>query len=322
MDVESIETYSYLLQPISAPNRLSTAQMRKGVLLRVKFKGLDHFGFSDLFPWPELGDEPIDFQIESLKNGTPCRLAATSIQWAHYEAQAKEKSIFLLRGPEISSHETVIHIDQMDSSHLVSKIKISQEIINNWPDFQSKLEKFNKKYRFDFNGLFQTIDEAQSFWNGVSDNLKEKIEFLEDPYCTDLMSDKKAVEIFSPVPTAVDRSPTSSSLKINPIWVVKPIYYSPIYLLHAVSEFNGEIVTTSNMDHPLGQLIALHASQRIKSLYPLKIRLSGLLTHGLYEPHLQSSWIQTDENILHSQYDGIGWGLDLEFEKLTWVKLC
>lgn len=315
MEITKLEFHQYALTPKSAPNRLSTTAPRLGCLLRVHFKGLKHPGHADLFPWPELGDEPLSLQIEALKEGTPCSLGAASLAWAFYEAQSMEQHKSLVTDKAYPSHITLTELKDLSPGTPLVKIKISSIEAEAWATIEHFIQRFPQtKFRLDFNGLIQSTAQAKEFWKNVTQATKKQIDFLEDPYSPDLMGDENAMEVFEGTKTAVDRTPTAASLALANYWVVKPVYFSPEYLFSEADQFFGKIAITSNMDHPLGQLIALHAAQKIaKHLIP-----GGLLTHNLYQDHDAKKMLKTHGVNLLPSYQGPGWGCRDYLAKLAW----
>jgi O-succinylbenzoate synthase len=315
MEIDKLEFHHYVLTPRSAPNRLSTSVPRPGCLLRVYFKGLKHPGHADLFPWPELGDEPLSLQIDALKEGTPCSLGAASLAWAHYEAKAVEQNKTLLSDKTYPSHLTLTELTEVPMNTSLIKIKISSIDSKSWAPIETFIQKYPQtKFRLDFNGLIQSISDAKEFWQRVSAATKKQIDFLEDPYTPELMGDENAMEVFEGTKTAVDRIPTAESMALANYWVVKPVYFSPDHLFSEADQFFGKIAVTSNMDHPLGQLIALHAAQKIsKHLIP-----GGLLTHDLYLDHDAKRLLKTEGINLLPTYQGPGWGCRDYLRTLPW----
>ncbi|MBY0518713.1 MAG: hypothetical protein K2P81_17515 [Bacteriovoracaceae bacterium] len=113
---------------------------------------------------------------------------------------------------------------------------------------------------------------------------------------------------------------TDKSLDLSDVWVIKPVYYSPDYLFDQARMYEGKIAITSNMDHPLGQIIALHAAQKIQALPGSRVIPGGLLTHELYEDHPQKNWVTQIQKQLKPRFDGLGWGLSEELNKLSWIE--
>lgn len=320
MEITQLSFHHYELTPKTAPNRLASMQPRKGCLLKVQFADFTQAGFADLFPWPELGDESLELQLQALREGTPFRQGAAALSWAYYEAQAKQKNNTLLSDASCPSHVTLLDRTTIPGGFTTAKLKITAEDIHRWIDLERFFAKFPQMlWRLDFNGLFSSIESAQSFWDHVSPAAKERIEFLEDPFNEDLMVNPAALAVFSGTDVAVDRSPSPRALDLAQVWVIKPVYYSPDYLFSEAKSFTGKLVVTSNMDHPLGQVIALHATQKLQKIAGSRLLPGGLLTQDLYLPHPERSWLKQQGDALWPTQSGIGWGFASQLETLTWT---
>lgn len=306
MDVKQISIHRYTLTPLSLPNRLSQRAPRQGALLKVDFSDLLEAGYADLFPWPELGDEPLEAQLESLKE-CPFRLAAASLSWAHYEARAKSRGLHLLSDVKIQNHKTMTELTDIEPYFSHAKIKISS--IDSFHKALSFMKERKQKFRLDFNGLIESFEEAELY------KTETVFDFIEDPFTSALMQDKKASKFFKS-PLALDRDETPQKKSVCDVWVIKPVYYAPDYLFEEMAKFKKRIVITSNMDHPLGQIIAMHVAQK----FPQETH--GLLTQNLYASHAHSDWVAQHEATLTPNYKGFGWGYDTQLSKLSWEKLC
>jgi O-succinylbenzoate synthase len=322
MEITSLVIHRYELTPKVAPNRIASTKPRKGALLKVEFAGISHAGHADLFPWPELGDETLEEQLMALRSGVPFRLGAAALSWAFYEAEAQQKQRSLLQPMPLTMHATLAERTTPPQWCQLAKSKVSLSDVENW---QSTEEFFLRspavKWRLDFNGLFVDIRTAQIFWRSVSPEFKQRIDFLEDPYCSELMADSKAMQVFRGTRIAVDRCVMPESLKWADVWVVKPVYFNPTYLARELASFDKEVVITSNMDHPLGQIIALHMAQDTQRQFPALKLSCGLLTQELYGPHPQSHWLKEVAGQLVPTNSGVGWGLNEPLAELNWEKI-
>lgn len=321
MEVLKLEAFPYSLTPLQAPNRLSAAAARSGVLLRVHFRDLPLPGHADLFPWPELGDEALAFQLDALKSGTPCALGASSLAWAYYEARARAEGTALLGDTDYVSHTTLV--DRTQAPGPLAKLKVTASDVADPRSLLSLFDRFPEtRWRLDFNGLFDATVTATKFWAAFSSEHRRRVDWLEDPFTEALMRDPKAIAVFRGTPVALDRGVLPLILPLVQTWVVKPVYFSPDYLFAQVSAFQGHVAFTSNMDHPLGQLIALHAAQRSQKQHPKKIIAGGLLTHELYSPHAHSAWVTQSGACLKAHALGAGWGLAEKLDPLPWEPLA
>ncbi len=319
MEVIDLSFHRYTLEPVAQPNRLSDARPRKGALLRVRFQGLPHAGHADLFPWTELGDEPLEDQLDALRKGVPYSLGAASLCWAHHEAKALREGKALLGETPVASHATLTGPSPLPADCNRAKLKVGAPEVGRWSETEAFLRSHaGVRWRLDFNGLFRDLEGARKFWRGVSPDVRERIEFVEDPMAGALMEDAALKEVFRGTKVAVDRAATPRAVARADLWVVKPVCFSPDHLFSHVRHFPREVVVTSNMDHPLGQLIALHAAQELRGCLGERLLDGGLITHGLYAPHAHSHWVEVRGACLRATSRGPGWGLGEVWERLTW----
>ncbi len=304
MDVKQISLHRYQLNPLVSPNRLSSKKPREGALVKVDFA--NSTGYADLFSWPELGDPTLEQLIESLKEH-PFRQAAATLAWAYYESRAKEKGLSLLSNVIVQSHKTMTELSEIEGCYKIAKIKISS--LESFKLAEKFMQDKQQVFRLDFNGLLQTIEEAKDFQSSIP------FDFVEDPYSSSLMNDPQALKQFN-CSIALDRNESPEKINLCDVWVIKPVYYSPEFLFEKMRIIKKRIVITSNMDHPLGQIIALHVAQKRSD------ETHGLLTQNLYESHAHSHWLTQKGATLEASFKGLGWGLDAELERLTWEKLC
>jgi O-succinylbenzoate synthase len=126
---------------------------------------------------------------------------------------------------------------------------------------------------------------------------RERIDFIEDP-CPDLSDLRTDLRI------ARDRSHGPADVLIH-----KPA------LSPAFPSFDGEIVVTSYMDHPIGQFHAAY----VAATHNVSARC-GLFTHVLYEPNEFIERIEADGARLLPP-KGTGIGFDDLLERLPWQRL-
>jgi O-succinylbenzoate synthase len=305
-----IALHRYQLVPQTSPNRLSGAEARQGCLLRVHVPEWNTFGHADLFPWPELGDAPLEVLLSSLKS-KPLPQAQAALAWARFEAKAQFDKVAFFPAHDVLSHETLT----VHSPTLASRVKV--KVASNDPKSILQMMEGSPAttFRLDFNGLFSDLEEARVFWGAFPDPLRERIEFVEDPMVEGLMP--KARDVFHGTLVAVDRSPTPENLASADVRVLKPVYFPPDEL----PLFAGPMVVTSNMDHPLGQIQALHAAHLLKARGQTLLE-GGLLTQDLYLEHAQQNWVTREGSALRVTHPhGYGWGLHRQLEALKWEQL-
>jgi len=322
LEITKVEIHHYSLQPKTALNRLSTVGARSGTLLRIWFKDLAKPGHADLFPWVELGDLPLGLQLETLKEGTPLPLVAASVLWAYEEARAVAQGVSFFPGTAIPCHTTLLDRSEMNAEVKLAKLKISAHEVANWQDTEEFFKQFPEtQWRLDFNGLFHDLNDARDFWEQVSPAARKKIEFLEDPVSEELMASPELKKIFTGSKIALDRHLSEENIKNAHVLVLKPVMFAPDILVAVALGFKGDVVVTSAMDHPLGQLIALRGAQLIQKVIGPRSSAAGLLTHSCYEAHAASSWVKTEKGTLCPTNAGLGWGVRDQLDQLKWEPL-
>ena len=84
---------SYTLQPVGALSARAAAQPREGVLL----KG-DNGGYACLQAWPELGDSPLEYELDALRDGAPLLLGERALKCMEIDGEARATGISLFEG--------------------------------------------------------------------------------------------------------------------------------------------------------------------------------------------------------------------------------
>jgi o-succinylbenzoate synthase len=251
---------------------------REGALLRVGG------GFADVHPWPELGDAPLDEQLALLARGSLTPLTRASLHWARIDGAARRRGVSLFEGLTIPlSHWSG---NEPPSGFDTVKIKGVLPV----PD--------HVRIRIDFNGRLS----PDAFERIAATLPRERIDFIEDPCPYDealwrSLSERTGLRL------ALDRFEGVADVLVH-----KPA-------LHAeFPSFNGEVVVTSYMDHPVGQCFASYvaATNRVSAR-------CGLFTHALYEPDAFIERIRADGARLLPP-EGTGIGFDDLLEDLPWTK--
>ncbi|RME15521.1 MAG: hypothetical protein D6797_06385, partial [Bdellovibrio sp.] len=88
---------------------------RKGFLIKVEESDEGGVGYSDCFPWPEFGHDPVEQQKERLRKGDLSSLLERSLSWAQKDARLRKegKSAFV-SDISFSNHFLVPDILTMD----------------------------------------------------------------------------------------------------------------------------------------------------------------------------------------------------------------
>lgn len=278
----------YELVPRTRLNALtSAAGPRRGALLRVGS------GFADIHPWPELGDLPIDEQLAMLARGEETALTAASVRFARLDGAARLEGRSLFEGLTIPESHWPAGAGEAPDAFDTIKVKMPGGVL---PD-QGRL-------RLDFNAA---VDAAE--FERIAGFLpRERIDFVEDP-CPYDPSVWSGLRKRLGLRLALDREVASAGVDVL---LVKPA----VQMVEASELPVGmEIVVTSYMDHPVGQLHAAAVASRLATS-----SRCGLVTHLLYQPNAFSERLQIDGARLVPPR-GTGIGFDDLLDGLPWVRL-
>lgn len=281
-----VEHSPYSLQPIKSLNAFTTKMEVTGSLLRFHFDDLGT-GYSLLQTWPHLGDPTLEVALKDLPKSV--------IEIARKDAHARSKSLSL------NSHVKIKNYWSLGELSEISRIPNDFDTIKwKWPKDKKLIEEnmeVLKQYRsrVDFN--FQKVESIETL-QGLN------IDYIEDPHPQMQHSYQIAWDMEKPQIQ-------------NNVFVFKPV--KDFVLL---KEFvpRKKVVFTSNMDHPLGQAIALMEAKSFYHKYPQSQDLCGLITHPLFEKNEYSELLSIEDAELKTN-DDIGYGFTQLLEKENWVIL-
>jgi O-succinylbenzoate synthase len=279
------EFWRYELTPKRRLNAVAADGVRRGALIRV------NGGVADVHPWPELGDLPLDEQLALLARGETTPLTQSSLEFASIDAAARRDGRSLFDGLTIPPS----HWPGPDPPAAFDTVKLKN--IDVIPD--------RVRLRIDFNATLT----AAEFVRIAASLPRDRIDFIEDPCPYDAavwreLREKTGLRL------ALDRGPDSSQREPGSydVLIVKPA-------LEEIPCSDAEIVVTSYMDHPIGQLCAAYAAAtaNIQST-------CGLVTHVLFEndPFIERMRIDGTRLVPPG---GTGWGFDDLLETLPWQTL-
>ncbi len=335
--IQNIEIAEYFLKPKYILNsKLKSSNHKKGFLLKINFKETGE-GFSDCFSWQELGDLSLNDQILNLKNKVYNNHLKKSISFSYIDSLYRSKKQNIFSGLFIPKNHftcTDVHllarhfIEQLkEQGFLKIKIKCGLNLRNEAQiikNISPVLNKLNMKLRLDFNNSCD-FEKIYCFLNEIQASLN-LIDFLEDPV---LFSEKEWHHIktnFPNINLALDRI-EFDQIKNNFInsssfdyLILKPAiqFFSDNNFDHNMSK---QILFTSYMDHPLGQLSALYESSLFYSKNKQNINECGLLTHTLYENNCYSETFSVIDTKLIPSNEGFGFGFDKLLSKEHWRRL-
>ncbi len=287
----SIFYWRYQLLPKRPLSAIAGKTPRQGALILVDG------GVADVHPWPELGDANIDSQLDRLRRGETTPLTRRSLAMAHLDRDARTAAKSLFEGQTIPPSHWAAAAGDVPEAFATVKVKMGPGL-----SIDPALGRY--RLRLDFNGTL-TAGEFESFVRSLPTAMKSAIDFVEDP-CEYDGSAWQALREATGVRLALDHGEAEEGVDVL---VVKP----------AVQEMpvtKKEVVITSYMDHPVGQLFAAYtaAKERIGST-------CGLATHLLFESDPFIERMQLDGARLQP-VGGTGIGFDDLLEKLEWKRLA
>lgn len=320
--MSAIYYWPYVLR---SRNRLNAASYRRefeGALIRVGD------GVGCIHPWPELGDASLDRQLAKLAAGESTRLVASALDCARLdgEARGEGRSLFAVAGeamPQPSNHRLVQQGDDpsewRERGFETAKFKIGPEL----DEVCTRVEPWvSQGFRIRLDG--NETAEFRSFldwWKSLPGELREAIEFVEDPVPWGRFSWCRLRR--GGVPLAADRD-LESRYRGASVAVYKPATDGgngfDTRLVGWAVRRKRRLVVTSYMDHAIGQVWAAYAAGCLEAVCPEVVADCGLLTHDCFEPDPFFETIAVEGPRLVPP-DGTGLGFDDLLEKLPWKRL-
>ena len=309
----------YTLYPVGAMSARAAAQPREGVLLRG-----DNGGYACLQAWPELGDSPLEYELDALREGNPMRLGARALKCIELDGEARAKGVSLFEGLNVPRSYATLTVSATPSQvynlhqrgFRVGKIKVI-------PKLSATVERLvnlaamvpDWKWRVDFNCTL-TTEEALQFWDMLPEAMRQRIDFVEDPCYYDVNAWQALQD--AGMPLAYDM-PVQNEGSI-PAQTSKPMMRIVKPARHQSTK--GHPVFTSYMDHPLGQCWAAYNAAVFYTGKPAEeIPLCGLVTHHVYRPNAFSEEMGMNITPEFPVPAGTGLGFDKLLAALPWKKL-
>lgn len=282
-----IWVYRYELVSHEALNARSERRIHEGALIRAGN------GVADIHPWPELGDAPLGTQLDLLARGELTRLTRRSLALAASDAEARDAGKSLFDGLTVpDSHYSYVGGSVPDGFTTV-KVKMPRDL--------EPVRGY--KLRLDYNAMHDEASferECSSLPDGLD------IDFVEDP-CEYNAAVWRRLRQRLGCRLALDRQIAIDGVDVL---IVKPA-------IQEIPAAHGrEMVITSYMDHPVGQLGAAWVAARHRT----QVGLCGLMTHLVYEPNEFSEQLSRDGARLVPP-SGTGIGFDDLLERLPWKRL-
>ncbi len=299
-----IALHHYSLRSRGCLNAKSARRAFDGVLIRV---GEKDFGYGCIHPWQELGDEPLDEQIEKLKVGEMTPLIREALVCAKIDADARKEGRNLFDGLQVPlSHATLPMVgDVIDNAVRCGFDRVKLKVGRDWEEesvlIASQMQRYpDLKWRFDFNHTC-SIEEVDAFLKPLQ---LEKIDFIED------------AENSCGVTQALDRE-DQRVIEEYEVLVVKPARQNAWDAFTQVQAAEKKAMVTSYMDHPLGQSYAAYVAGKLLQEFPDVILPCGLITHGLFEQDAFTKMLGVPSPSFRPAR-GTGLGFDELLEDLAW----
>ena len=309
----------YTLYPVGAMSARAAAQPREGVLLRG-----DNGGYACLQAWPELGDSPLEYELDALREGTPMRLGTRALKCIELDGAARAKGVSLFEGLTVPRSYATLTVSatpaQVYNLHQrgfrVGKIKVI-------PKLSATVERLvnlaamvpDWKWRVDFNCTLSP-EEALQFWDMLPEAMRQRIDFVEDPCYYDVEAWQSLQD--AGMPLGYDMPVQNES--VIPARTSKPMMRIVKPARHQSTA--GLPVFTTYMDHPLGQCWAAYNAAVFYTGKPAEeTPLCGLVTHHVYRPNAFSEELGMDITPDFPVPKGTGLGFDNLLAALPWKKL-
>lgn len=321
-----ISASPYFLNPVGSLNAVAQTSVRAGALLKIEWPD-GHTGYSDLHPWPELGDPSLDQQLADLRKGRISPQIEQSIWLARRDAVARKKGKHLFdQGEKIRNNYLLSDsrnlkpgfLDELKKEGFTTvKVKVGRSLQEE-ADSLTHIAAAGLRMRLDFNGI-GSWQIFEKFMGSLSPTVKALIEYVEDPFPFDVAAwteSRKLAKIA--LDNQYDRVPWATLTKAPfDILVVKPAQTDVEKALAFCQQWNLKCTITSYMDHPVGVVHALALAMELKKNQGDRILEAGCLTHRLYKMDVFGAEL-TNQGPYLIRNSGTGVGFDRLLEALPW----
>ena len=314
---EPIYMHRYTLESRRGLNSRSDRTEHQGLLIKI------NGGVGCIHPWPELGDPSLEEVIDDLRHRRLFRpMVRSAVKSAMVDGAARRDGVSLFDGVNVPrSHATIVggreKIDEaLAAGFDVLKMKAGR-------DTEAVLALLNAvhakhpeiRWRLDFNNSLAG-GEVRSFIESMSDSLRAKIDFLEDPCRVNDPAWRGVRNVYG-IPLAIDREVPRADNQFR-YGVVKPALDDVTAVCAKALLEAWKLVITSYMDHPVGQCYAAWCAGKVERRFAgILDPVAGLMTHGLFEPNAFTERLGTPSPHWKSP-GGTGLGFDDLLEDLSW----
>lgn len=327
-----IWTSHYQLKPRrSLSAAAGPALPHSGCLLKVEYPD-SSIGYADLHPWKELGDAPLEMQLERLRYQIQTPLTRNALEISRLDAQARARGESLWLDQEVPENHylmTEVPTQEQDDAEVCAafaqgfhkiKIKVGRDPLHEsrWINSISESLHLSAQLRLDFNGALNEKAYAD-FQKSLSENAIQAIDYVEDP----VRWSRKTGFGPSHLRVALDRDVDKLDSKVPSqaypdVLVIKPAINDTFQALENSLSCQRPVVFTSYLDHPLGQISAMLVATRAQSF--VQVETCGLASQNAYESNEFSELLVMKGSRL-TPPEGLGLGWDQSLERLTWTSL-
>ena len=323
--------HKYELTPVGSLGPKAEPSPRAGALLKVQWAN-DLIGYSDIFPWPEFGDAPIDDQLFALSRAKVSLVVEQSIWLAKRDAARRVLRQNAFEGaPKLRNHFLITDAAKMtdttfkeikNAAFTTLKIKLGSDIEQSAKFILKVIRQHQFLLRLDFNACldFQSFERFISYFSKAE---MAKIEYIEDPMPWDLPVWQEASKLsklaidfeYDNVNwAAVDNMPFE-------FMVLKPARTDVDLAVQRARQKNIKIIVSSSMDHPVGIAHAISVAVDLKKECPALLSDSmGCLTNKCYRPNDFAFRLMAQGPFFNTVV-GSGIGFDDLFAKIEWTEL-
>lgn len=320
----------YQLRPLTPANSQVKSRYRSGALLRVRLTN-GSVGFSDLCPFSDMGDSPLEFELRQMTQGKPSSQAERSLYFATKDAQARTEGRSLYSQVKIKNHFLITDVTSFDlarveklilSGYTEFKIKMGRDLVKETSAAQLLAVRLGAvgKLRLDFNAILSR-DRFTEWFEKNQSWLRPKLEFIEDPFPYDAKEWRAVSEKYG-LTFALDlaANPLLIGAEGAQVIVIKPAIQDELKVIQKYRGANKKFVITHYMDFPVGQMCAFVAAQEVISLLGAQLLSCGLQQQDLYDGQSFQNLIRHDGPFILPP-EGLGLGFDSLLQNLNWTEL-